>query len=558
MAACASKRVDRPDNLGPRDLVPRFPMRPEPETNTPSGGPVGGALGRSWLLGLGLFALLIRVLSLFIAVQVSPYWGGFVVDDRAYHEWAVRLAGGEDPGGVFFLSPLLSHLLGQLYAFVGERPVAWLGIQAVLGAFTTAAVAAVGSRAFGPRAGVLAGLLLALYGPLVFITEGVLTETLHLALVWAAIWAWPASTERCTGRIFGVGLLSGLAVLARNYFIVALPLWALVMARRGRTSLLAFLAGAVAGLAPATIHNLAEGELVLVTSSGGVNLWLGNHPGATGRLHLPPGMKIEQIQDPSTMASSTRELARLETGEELSASGTSAHFRRKAVDWALGHPLPFLRLVVTRLGMTLEAFEHPGERNYYQAARLSPLLRWTPSRWPLVLALAAVGVLGLRSVRLTSLAPVLSAAMAALTALLLFWVSDRFRLPLVPPLVVLAGGGLDLLLRERGRLRVQGVVLAIAVAATSLGLSAGRERETYMSHYNLGLQYRRVGQHPMAEAEARRAMELAPDYLRAHQLLVESLRAQDRLEEAVEASKVLRRLAREQGLEVQAIPRNGR
>ena len=148
--------------------------------------------------------------------------------------------------------------------------------------------------------------------------------------------------------------------------------------------------------------------------------------------------------------------------------------------------------------------------------------------------------------------------MAALTALLLFWVSDRFRLPLVPPLVVLAGGGLDLLLRERGRLRVQGVVLAIAVAATSLGLSAGRERETYMSHYNLGLQYRRVGQHPMAEAEARRAMELAPDYLRAHQLLVESLRAQDRLEEAVEASKVLRRLAREQGLEVQAIPRNGR
>lgn len=527
-------------------------MRDEPEP-IPSETPIRA----TDLWAVGIVALLVRVASLLIAAARSPFWGGFVVDDRAYHEWALRLARGEDEGGVFFLSPLLSHVLAALYAAVGERPAVWLGIQAVLGAFTAVSVTVVGARVFGRRAGLVGGGLVALHGPLVFATESVLTETLHLALVWGALLAWPRAGERGLARAAGVGLLAGLAVLARNYFVLALPLWVLAMWPRGRAAVLAFAAGAALGIAPATVHNLAAGEPVLVTNSGGVNLWLGNHPGANGRMHLPPGIEAVNIQDPSRMQRTFRAAAEAEVGRELSAREVSSHFRAKAVDWMLGDPDAFLGLVGARMLMTLEAFEHPGERNYYQAARFSPLLRWAPARWPLVLGLAIAGLFALRG-RLGAFAPVAGAAAAALAALLLFWVTDRFRLALVPPLAVLAGGGVEVLLGGSGRVRVRAGLAAAATLALSLGLSWGRDEDTTMSHYNLGKQYQRLGAAVEAEFEARAALERAPRYAPAHDLLVKSLLSQGRTREAQAASRVLQQLAREQGIELRREPAGGR
>lgn len=513
-------------------------------------------LGARTALGVAAAALLVRAISLVVAAARSPYWGGFVVDDRAYHEWALRIARGEGTGEVFFLSPLLSHVLGAVYALVGERPVVWLGVQAVLGALLAATAATVSARAFGRRAGLWTGGLLALYGPLVFVTESVLTEPLHLALAWSAIALWPARGE--WRRALAAGLLAGLATLARNYFVLALPLLALGLVRRGRGAVLGFAGGAVLGLLPATLHNLAAGEAVLVTASGGVNLWLGNHPGANGRLHAPPGTTPEAILDPARMDETFRTRAEAEAGRPLSAREVSAHFRDRALDWMRDHPDDFLALVGTRLLLTLEAREFPGERNYDQAARLNPLLRWTPARWPILLALAAAGLLALGRASRAALVPVACAAAAALLALLLFWVTDRFRLVLVPPLAVLAGAGADHLLTAAGRARLAAAGVAVATLALSLGLSWGEPRETSMSHFNLGLQYHRRGEAEKAEAEARAAIELGPENVQAHGLLCESLRAQGRMREARAAWREMARLEREKGIELRRVQPGGR
>ena len=101
-----------------------------------------------------LAAALVRALNLGLAAAGSPYFGGFVVDDRAYHEQALRIAAGDWVGDEpFFLSPLLPYVLGSLYAVLGEAPLVWLAIQVVLSAFTAGFVALVAARVYGARAG---------------------------------------------------------------------------------------------------------------------------------------------------------------------------------------------------------------------------------------------------------------------------------------------------------------------------------------------------------------------------------------------------------------------
>ena len=54
--------------------------------------------------------------------------------------------------------------------------------------------------------------------------------------------------------------------------------------------------GAALALAPCLAHNLAAaGDPVLVTASAGANLVLGNHAGATGRYHPPPGLPPQLV-----------------------------------------------------------------------------------------------------------------------------------------------------------------------------------------------------------------------------------------------------------------------
>jgi hypothetical protein len=507
--------------------------------------PAGQALGRRAFWAIVLVALALRLVSFASAAGASPFFGGLIVDDRYYHEWALRIASGELRGAQpFFLAPLLPYLLGGFYALVGEAPQVWIGFQLLLSALTAGFVSAVASRAFGRRVGIAAGLMAASYGPLILFAQVILSETLHLALVWGALvlLVRPAQ-ER---RPFCAGLLAGLAALARNYFVLgagALVLW--VWFAEGRRAAGAMAAGVALALAPATLHNLVAGEVVLVTASGGANLYVGNHPGATGRFHVPEGLVVEQVMDPAGLQRALGGIAAQELGHEPGAGEASSFFTRRALGWAAGNPGAFALLVAKRARFVLEAREFPAERNYTTAARFSPVLRWTPGRWPLLLGLGVAGLLLARR-RLGPAVPVLCAGGAALAVLLLFWVTDRFRLPLVPGMCVFAGVAVDRILHTRGR--CSAAVVAVGLALVSVSISWGEPRETYMSHYNLGLQYLRREDPVGAEAAMRTSVESAPEYLNGWVGLHQALVLGGKQAEAAEARRTANGVARRKGL----------
>lgn len=215
-------------------------------------------------------------------------------------------------GGGFAVTP---HLVSQLpggYPFA-TGPTAWVMpgyplflaacrlmfgtsvlsveiMQGVLGAAAAVWIARTSAMLFGPRAGVIGGLVAACYVELVFNTFGLHTEPLYTALIAGALCALVTAATHDTPRpraFFKAGLLFGLAALVRPPALaIALGLAAVMLARslhRQRLErivhALAFAGACVAVLFPWGVRNqIVMGRFNLVAAESGFVFWLGNNP----------------------------------------------------------------------------------------------------------------------------------------------------------------------------------------------------------------------------------------------------------------------------------------
>ncbi|MBI3098029.1 MAG: tetratricopeptide repeat protein [Planctomycetes bacterium] len=151
------------------------------------------------------------------------------------------------------------------------------------------------------------------------------------------------------GRFRGVwwlaaGLFSGLSAITRPNWVFVVPvlaLWILVprwsgMASRGRrwaaVGLLSL--GTAIPIVPVEIeHYGACGEFVLLQANGGLNLYLGNRPGASGFTDVPPGIAFDSIVREARLAGATT------PGQQ------NAFFMKRVREFWREHPGEALRLL---------------------------------------------------------------------------------------------------------------------------------------------------------------------------------------------------------------------
>ena len=517
--------------------------------------------GRTALLVVFLLALALRLLHLWFSAESSPFYCAFNVDDLLYHEWANRIAEGElTEGKVFFLAPGFPYFLGCLYTVFGPEPLPVILVQIALSSLTCCFVAAAGRMLFGSLAGFLAGMTAALYGPFILFSEVLLSETLHLFLALGALVLFLKS--RRSGSLplwIACGLVCGMATVTRSYFLLAdllLAAWIVLgdgrLKSAGMIRSAAFLAGVGAVVALPALHNLTEADdLVLINSSGGHNFFMGNHEGANGRYHVPPGLfTVDEVRPPRAMEESFRKQAEKEACRLLKPSEISDFYFDKGIDYIKSEPGGWTALLFHKLKLVLMSHEYPGDRNYYQVQRFSPLLRFTPGRFPVVLALALVGLFAIRR-QLTAAAPLLIIGAVAFAVLIGFYVTDRFRLALVPTLIILSGAGLTWLWQVAAARRTIAAGVGLAAFAVlftgSLLLSSGEVEESYMSFHNLGEKFYRKGRFEEAAAAFESSLEREPRFIAARKNLALTLeKLPGRRNDLVREWQTVHRLAVEQ------------
>jgi len=468
---------------------------------------------RSVLLAILAVALLLR-LAHWAAVRGQPFFAQLAMDSQEYDRWARAIAGGDWLGSqVFFQAPLYPYLLALVYALLGRS------LDAVYLVQIAAAVAGVwalwrAGRALGDEpAGLAAAALAAVYAPFLFYDVQLLKESPAVTVTCFLLWALAARRWLAAGVLLGV-----LALLRENALLLLpflLPLaWTRDagfrgFARRGGLLML----GLLLSLAPVALRNgLVGGDYLPTTSQGGVNFWIGNNPQADGTYRpIVPGKQIPALerQEPAR-------LAEQELGRRLTPAEVSSFWLRCGLAWAAAHPGDCIRLQIRKLGMFWSWYEWPDAVDYYWTKTISPVLRVPLVEFGTLSLLAPVGFWIIwRRKRIDEFAPVWLFALGWMLSTVVFFLFSRYRLPVVPALLLLAGAVLAELNeawkeRRRGWLIAAALAMAAFVAPDLIHFAPRMD----LVDYNLGRLADERGDDAAAEEHYRAAFALNPkDFL---------------------------------------------
>jgi hypothetical protein len=297
--------------------------------------------------------------------------------------------------------------------------------QACVGALGVWLIASIARRAAGPRAGVTAAAIAAIYPPLVSMPAYVLSETLYSTVALGVAYLLMAVRRRTSGVVLG-GLLTGFAILIRPAMLFFVPIAALwFMSKRQTMAAVILVAAAAACVTPWTVRNhRAYGRWIAVASEGGVTFWTGNHPLARGEGDLAANPQLKSA-----------ELAFRNAHPGLTPEQLEPLYYRDALAWIRHNPAAWLGLIGRKALLSIVPVgpSYALHSARYVAASVVSYL--------LVLPAAIAGAWRWHTRRRTgaaSPAPLWLMAAATIAAGLVFFPQERFRLPVIDPALIVS------------------------------------------------------------------------------------------------------------------------
>jgi len=433
-----------------------------------------------WAVGVFAVALAIRVVYLAGWIQ-SPYYDVPLLDEQYHHDWALRIVeGAETDTKPFFRAPLYIYCVAGVYKTFGDGPIPIRMAQALVGSLSALLLFFLGRMLFGRTAGGIAGLIMALYPPLIFFDGELLIPValvfLDLVFVIALVRAWDTDRQ---WRWAGAGFAGGISAIARPNILLpvaVLGLWAILnrrkpgQRRQAVAVALAFGLGALAAIAPVTIRNRAVGgDWVLVASQGGIVAYAGNGPEADGYTprHARLYSRFERYED--TFELYAIHGAEEAMGRELRPSEVSRYWGRRTAAYVAQEPVRFLKLMLKKTVGFWTRTEIRNNKNIGFA------LQWSPPVAQLhrVLHFGLIGPLALLGLiwalaRIRTAAPVVVFVFIYAASVIIFFVCERYRAPMHPYFIlfgVWAGGQIVKIYQSKEFHRLRGPVLGLVASA---------------------------------------------------------------------------------------------
>ncbi len=481
-------------------------------------------------------------------LQMSPLAQTPMLDELYHVEWARELASGDWLGSrVFFRAPLYPYLLGVLLSVFHGSLTAARVIQACYGALVPVVTLFIARRVCGRRCGLVAGVLAAVYPFFIYFDNELLITSLIVLLdALLLLMVLRADEHPSWMRWLGAGVVMGLSAIARPNVLAFAPLiflWVWLSARAGAgvatiaggcarpgsftllnrsTPLLTaahrfavLIVGVVLVVVPVTLRNAAlEKGFVLIASQGGINYFIGNNAQSDGVSAVVPGLGEAWEYD------DCERIAERQEGRRLKASEVSAFWYARGREFLRTRPGDAVRLHVRKLVLFWDRYELANNKDIYYFGRMSGVFRgvsWL--HFGVIVPLAAVGLLAL--VRRKRRAALLLFFVAAYSATVIaFFVNARFRMPVLPALIVFASAGLIWLwdeMRKRNWVRLAAGLVCVAVIAAFVNhdFYSTHLGDRPQTHNTIGLAHASAGRYAEAVASYDRAVELAPAYAKA-------------------------------------------
>lgn len=469
---------------------------------------------------------LVRLVVL-IRLASSPLLLPTGSDMHFYDEWAKQILHGHwSDHQAFYGLPLYPFIIALLYQVFGYGPFVPGLFQICLDAGTAVLIYKITVRAMvdgsgepgkaANLAGIAAAAAWCFFLPAQAYSAILMPTVGAVFVFWFLIWQI-VRTENALSRwrCFVCGVLIGVTATGVATILFLIPLFLVALfGRRNHTNLAAqgtaaalLLLGVFAGTSPCWLHNsFVARDPVFLSAHGGINLWLGNNPAATGYprfpdLHAGQGEMLRDSIDQAEAAA----------GRPLKRSEVSRYWSGKARNYIAANPGAWLKLLARKIGNFWNAFE-------YDDLGIIAILREQGVLFP-GLRFALVAMLGLSgavfSWRAFPASRWIAAAIALqLLAILPVFVTERYRLAVVPGLLVLAALGLVRLWNRcaAGNYGVAALQLGVvAVSAWFVTIPRHDPSLWALDAYNSGRFALETNNLPLAEEHLVRAHALVPD-----------------------------------------------
>ncbi|WP_297453713.1 hypothetical protein [Persephonella sp.] len=173
-------------------------------------------------------------------------------------------------------------------------------------------------------------------------------------------------------------------------------------------------------------------DFVMVSAIGGIHFYIGNSKYATGGYQSIPGIRASAFGH----YFDGRNVAEKEIGKKLKPSQVNKFWMKKALNDIISYPKRWLLLEIKKLFLTFHNYDIPNNINKNYLKSKVPLLKLSTT-FGIITFLGLSGFIF--SIRKKDFLPVHIFFVAYLLTVLLFFVTDRYRLPLFLPLILYTG-----------------------------------------------------------------------------------------------------------------------
>lgn len=511
----------------------------------------GGKKEFFWIAMIFLLAFVVRLVYL-LALRSSVLFDMMVVDSALYDEWGMKIASGDWLGGkkAFYDPPLYAYFLGVVYRFLGHDYFLVRLVQIIIGSFNCVIIYMLAKEMLDKRAGIAAGILSALYKPLLFYDCAIMKAFLSSTLVDATLlltlvaflrkklWAWFFS------GLF-LGMLAGLRVNMLIFVYLGLMIFVYaLLSRQGEfkrilAGCFLWLLGIAVVLVPVGLRNLkVSGQFILVSSYMGQNFYTGNNPyNTSGNYQRLPFVRANPKYEEEDFL---REALKRTGKSRMSPKAVSNYWMAQAIAYIIQEPWAFMKRLAVRVRIFWNNYEMPDTYNIdFEAKYFTPYLKLPFPTFGFVAPLGLIGAILLWHKRRVIWHIYLFILVYMLT-IVSFFVFDRYRLAVVGPIIAFAGAGAvkawDLRAQMKKLASLCGLFILLAVLINYPLPNKVPDSEGFL---NLGTIWREKGDLDKAEQYYRKAVELNFAGWEAHYFLATVLREKKKCAEAIEHYGIL-------------------
>ena len=398
------------------------------------------------IIAIFVCGLIVRIVYLVQLQHVDPLFYYPIMDALYHHEWAVSIVKGGWLGtDAFFRAPLYPYFLAFFYRLFGTNLLIPRVAQAVLGAGSCVLTRHIGAKLFNKKIGTIAGFATAFYPLLIYFDIELLIPSVLIFLILLGFYLILVQREKGTKLgWFVTGCVWGLAAITRPnvlFFLLFVPFWAYwKMRKQLLTAVPVAVLGVIVIILPITIRNyVVSNAFVPIAWQAGTNFYIGNNLHSDGMTAIVPGTRKSWwggFYD-------AKRLAEQATGRQLENAEIDRYWLGQGLSFIKNNPRKAAMLFLRKAYLFFYGFEISNNRDIYFFTRLTflkflifsfPLLNFP---FGLLLPLALVGCwYAYKNKRDLSLVYLFTITYSL--SFILFFVNARYRLPIIPFLIILA------------------------------------------------------------------------------------------------------------------------